>query len=459
MFFGKPENYEWYAKRCAIYIRVSTEEQARHGYSLEAQLEELEAYAKQFCMQVVGIYTDDGVSARKEVHKRKGLSALLESVKRDETDYILFIKLDRWFRSVREYYKTQDILEAHGVGWKAILEDYDTLTTNGRLNLNIRLSVAQDESDRTGDRIRFVNESRVRNGGTITGSYPLALYSSGGKVCVDEEKAQIVKGIFSHYEDVCSVRNCIDYASNAHGLRLGYNVIQNILTNPLYIGEYRGNPEYCQPIITKEQFYSVQRLNESRKYTRKRSNFFIFAGILVCPVCDCKMGGWAQHDYKFDKVYLRYRCNRKWVDKICTHKFTPWEGRIEKYLSENIHWEIKRQLLSRNPGTKKRYQPKTDTAKIKRQLERLKNLYVEELIGIEEYRSDYVKLNDQLLRAESANKAIEAPPNIDALKAVLEIDFETSYFRLGPEERRRLWLSIIDHIKPIDKDTFEIVFL
>lgn len=63
---------------------------------------------------------------------------------------------------MREYYRVQDVLEAAGTNWKAILEDYDTSTTNGRLNLNIRLSVAQDESDRTADRIKFVFAERVK---------------------------------------------------------------------------------------------------------------------------------------------------------------------------------------------------------------------------------------------------------------------------------------------------------
>lgn len=459
MFFGNPENYEWYAKRCLLYVRVSTEEQVRHGYSLEAQLEELEAYAKQFCMQIVGVYTDDGVTARKEVRKRKGLSALLESVKRNETDYVLFIKLDRWFRSVREYYKVQDILEAHGVGWKAILEDYDTSTTNGRLNLNIRLSVAQDESDRTGDRIRFVNESRVRHGGAITGSYPYALYADKGSVCVDEEKALIVKGLFDCYEERGSIRSCIEHMSNAFNVRFGHGTITRMLTNELYIGKYRDNDSYCPEIISREQFGRVQRIIESKAFTRDRKHFFIFRGLIACPICDCKMTGWAQHDYKFGRIYLRYRCGRKWISKSCTHNFTPWEERIEKYLLLNIRREIEAHLFAYGSDSKKQQRPKIDVAKIKRQLERLKALYMEEIIAIEDYRADFLKLNQQLADAEYANKKSIGSPNTEAMKNILKMDFENSYSELKPEERRRLWISIIDQIIAIDKDTFKIVFL
>ena len=459
MFFGKPESYEWYNKRCALYKRVSTEEQARNGYSLEAQLEELEAYAKQFNMHIVGRYADEGISARKEVHRRRGLCALLESVKRNEVDYILFIKLDRWFRSVREYYKVQDILEAHNVGWKAILEDYDTTTTNGRLNLNIRLSVAQDESDRTSDRIKFVNESRVRNGGAITGSYPLALYSSCGKVHVDEEKAEIVKGIFSHYEQTGSIRNCIDYALNIHDIQLGYNTIKTMLANQLYIGKYRGEESYCSAIIEKEQFNNVRRIAVSKSKTRERSHNYVFRGLIVCPECGRKMGGWAQHDYKYGRTYLRYRCNKKWVDKNCSHKFIPWEKNIEQYLKDNIKQEIISYLENYKSQKSDSYKPKSDIGKIRRQLERLKTLYIEEIIDIDDYRKDFIRLNRQLNDTIQQEENTEKPHIINAMNAILDLDLEGVCQSFSPSEKHIVWSSIISEIVAVDRNTFRIIFL
>ena len=132
MLYGKPQNYAWYRARVVLYIRVSTDEQARHGYSLGAQREALREFCDTFQCQIVAEYSDDGVSARKEIRRRPGLLRVLEAVKAGGVDYVLFIKLDRWFRSVREYYRVQDVLEAAGTNWKAILEDYDTSTTNGR---------------------------------------------------------------------------------------------------------------------------------------------------------------------------------------------------------------------------------------------------------------------------------------------------------------------------------------
>ena len=161
------------ARRAALYIRVSTDEQAKQGFSLPAQEEDLREYARRSGYAVAGLYVDDGVSARKKYTQRKALMRLLSDVEADKIDIILFIKLDRWFRNIADYYKIQEILDAHNVAWKTTQENYDTETTNGRLYINIRLSVAQDESDRTGDRIRFVNESKAARGECINGMLPI----------------------------------------------------------------------------------------------------------------------------------------------------------------------------------------------------------------------------------------------------------------------------------------------
>ena len=142
---GIPDN----PLRTAIYVRVSTEEQKIHGLSIEAQTEALDEWAKEHGVKVVGHYNDAGISARKKHTKRPERIRLLEDVKAGRVDLIVFTKLDRWFRNIAEYYKVQEILEANNVNWKTIHEDYDTSTASGRLKINIMLSVAQDEADRT----------------------------------------------------------------------------------------------------------------------------------------------------------------------------------------------------------------------------------------------------------------------------------------------------------------------
>ena len=150
--------------RIAIYCRVSTEEQVLHGYSLAAQEDALVSYAKENGLKIVKIYRDEGFSARKPIMKRKVMLELLEDVKAGLIDRILFVKLDRWTRNVSEFHSVQQILDRHNVTWQAILEDYNTITADGRLKLNIMLSVAENEADRTSERIRFTRNSRIQKG-------------------------------------------------------------------------------------------------------------------------------------------------------------------------------------------------------------------------------------------------------------------------------------------------------
>ena len=123
--------------RCALYDRVSTDMQVKDGLSLDAQRDALTGYAISHGYEIVGCYTDEGITARKNMHSRRELSRLLKDVEAGRIDLILVTKLDRWFRNIRDYHNTQAILEAHNCNWKTIFEQYDTSTSNGRFAINI----------------------------------------------------------------------------------------------------------------------------------------------------------------------------------------------------------------------------------------------------------------------------------------------------------------------------------
>ncbi len=195
-------------KRVFLYVRVSTEEQAVHGLSIEAQTAALENWAQANQCKVVGIYTDAGISARKPASKRPALQRLLAGVRAREGDLILFTKLDRWFRNISEYYKVQEVLERYHVSWKTIQEDYDTTTASGRLKVNIMLSVAQDEADRTGERIQFIFQDKVQRGEVISGKVPLGYKIENKKMVIDPATAPIARDIFQQYLALRSVRGC-----------------------------------------------------------------------------------------------------------------------------------------------------------------------------------------------------------------------------------------------------------
>ena len=135
---------ELYGMRVCKYIRCSHEGQVADGETLEAQNAILDDFIVKNHLVLVDTFVDEALTARKKYTKRKEFVRLLDGVQRHDFDLIIFTKLDRWFRNIADYHRIQEILEANGVQWKAVTESYDTTTTNGRLHINIRLSVAQD---------------------------------------------------------------------------------------------------------------------------------------------------------------------------------------------------------------------------------------------------------------------------------------------------------------------------
>ena len=168
--------------RAALYIRVSSEEQVRHGYSLSSQRQRLNEYCKEKKYKIVDIYADEGKSARTKLRNRKELLRLVGDVKENKIDRIIFWRLDRWFRNIADYYKVQDILDKYNVDWECTDEEYNTTTSNGRLHLNIKLSIAQNESDQTSDRIKFNFSRMIKNGNVIVGKQGMPLgYTVAGE--------------------------------------------------------------------------------------------------------------------------------------------------------------------------------------------------------------------------------------------------------------------------------------
>ena len=159
--------------RAALYCRVSTDEQAINGDSIRTQTDALTKYAIKENYEIVGKYIDDGYTGTNL--KRPELQRLLADVRADKIDIVLITKLDRWGRGVANYYKVNEVLEKHNVNWKTIFEDYDTSTTNGKLLVNIMLSIAENESRTTSDRIKAVFKNKLQlkevANGTITYGY------------------------------------------------------------------------------------------------------------------------------------------------------------------------------------------------------------------------------------------------------------------------------------------------
>jgi DNA invertase Pin-like site-specific DNA recombinase len=432
--------------RVALYIRVSGEEQKIKGLSLEAQQERLEAYAREKGWLIVGVYIDAAKTARKNMHKRAEFQKMIESVKRDEVDLLLFCRLDRWFRSVADYYKVMEILQAHGCDWKTIDEEYDTTSANGRLYINVKLSIAQNEADICGERIDVVFDSKIAHGTVVSGSCPFGYRVNEEKrLEVLPEEAGIVQDAFNHFESTVSQRGTVKHIRETYGVNWCQATFRRMLSEPLYTGIYdrggRKNENFCPAIISREQFDKVQSLLKRNARSAPSGKVYIFTSIVKCAECNHNLVGYQAREYYY------YRCNQHFQRGKCNHNKSVREDMIEKWLFDNLESELNRVRLEWEvkAAEKKKAALRTDKATLKRKLTKLKELYVNELIDIDEYKKDY-EIYTAALR-QLPEPATEAPPDFEAVERLLQSDFKNIYESLTREEKRTLWRSVISEIR------------
>lgn len=438
--------------RVAIYIRVSHDEQVRHGLSLEAQRKSLTDYAKKHGYKIVDYYIDEGLTARKTLRKRVSFNRMIEDVKKDKIDLILFVKLDRWFRNVADYYKTMEILNAHKCTWKCTEEDYDLETSTGRLNLNIRLSMAQNESDQTSDRINFVFENRRREGYVTTGSPTFGYKIENKKFVVDENKAEILRDIYNYFIQCGSIAETLFWYRKKYG-KLAYSSLRRYLGNRIYIGEYKSPKgeiidNYFPPIIDRKTFDQVQVLLSKNIKVRRgdtKAPPLIFGGLVYCELCGARATRRITI-YK-DKSYSYHICQRG-QNRACDNLKSFGDRTIEKYLMTNLKKEadkyiaenkIKGLNISKSPV-------KDNTSKIKSKIKKLTDLYLEDEIDKKEYDERKRKLTKELEENIKDLNKVEKPKDLSNLEKLINSDFETLYNSLTTENKRRFWASFIDKI-------------
>lgn len=445
-------------RRAAKYRRVSTREQSLHGFSLKAQDEALDKYAKENNFKIVGDYVDEGITAS-TLH-RPALQELLDDVRAGKIDVIIFTKLDRWFRSVAQYYKIQEILEKHDVAWRAILEDYNTETSDGKFKVNIMLSVAQQELDRTSERIKVVFDSKVKNKQAITGALPL-----GYKIGIVEGEKRVVKNklqedavldFFTHFEIHQSLKATMEFINDRYDLHMAYDSCKRMVSNTLYVGKYRDVENYCEPYLTKEKFHKIQRILKETKQVKKYKHVYLFSGLIKCVKCGSStVGCIARQGGISNRIHYYYRCSKAYPHSQCDYTRRVAEQFVEKYLLEHVEEELKKYIFETEIEQPKKKKPKYDQSKIKAEIDRLNKMYQKGRIEDDEYDEEYDKLQHKLALCNEDISERDLKP----LKVFLESDFKAMYQTLKREEKRSLWRSIIKRMVVHDYDNIDIEFL
>ena len=442
--------------KVALYMRVSTDEQALNGLSLEAQKEVLEKYAKDNNYEIIDSYTDAGISARKKIQHRKELIRLLDDVRKGRVDLILFTKLDRWFRNISDYYKVQEILDKYHVNWKTIFEEYDTSTANGRLHINIMLSIAQDEADRTSERIKAVFESKRSKGETSANKAPIGYKIENSKLLVDDDKKQIAIDIFSHYDINHSMRKCIRMVYNKYNIKIDENVIRKMLRNRTYIGEYRGIDNFCESIIPSSQFERINSYTNIRVFKNQleEGRVYLFQSLITCKHCGRSLNANAavRNQINGIKEYHYYRCRGYLIDK-CDNNININEQKVERFLLDHIQDAAKINIKNRKKKNETTSE-NVDINKLKKRLEKLKDLYLDDIIDKSLYKNEFSEINSKIQAAEK----IKNEKQESNLENILNVDIGKFYKSFSPEEKRIFWLNYISKIT-VDSNSNIIFFI
>ncbi len=431
--------------RVFLYVRVSTEEQAIHGLSIEAQSASLKEWAKRGGYRIVDTYIDAGISARKPASKRPELQRLLEDIRAGKGDLVVFTKLDRWFRNISEYYKVQEVLEKHRVDWKTIQEDYDTTTAAGRLKINIMLSVAQDEADRTSERIKAVFEMKRQKLEPLTGDCPTG-YAIDGKRFIKHPKTEAaVSGFFRTFLATGSVIRSMDEAER-HGLRIPYHLAHKMLDSRAYYGHYYNVDGMTPPYITREEYDKIQSMR--RRIVRKtvKNRVYIFSGLISCGECGTRMGG--RVATKSD--YRSYNCTAHYMKvSKCGNKVNLGETKIEAYLVTTIRGKmdlLKLNALELTPLEKPRdYNGEIQALRAK--IKKVNRLYVNEMISFEECKAENETYTAQIHALERESAQQKSAPDFTAAEELLATGWEEMYYSLSPEKKQEFWRILIKEIR------------
>ena len=396
--------------RIALYARVSTEEQALHGLSIDAQLAALRGYAGD---QAVGEYVDAGVSARTQITKRPELQRLLRDVEAGRIDLICFTKLDRWTRNIREYYKAQDILDAHKVAWRALHEDYETETASGRLKVNIMLSVSQDEADRTSERIKAVFAEKRRKGMVPAGQVALGLRLEDGRY-VPSEDAQLVREMFATY---IATRSSAEVARRFGRTKGG---VGYMLRNENYL---------AAGVIDRPTWEKTQEIRATREQRTVEPRTYLFAGLVRCPYCGAPLASTTSRG----SIY--YRCPRRY-DGRCTG-FRVTETKIDKFLTSNLLMAVEDVNLEIRRAQKKT----ASLPALKAKRDKLTDLYLADRIDREKYDREFDAVQKAIQDAEREPREV----NTAEIKSALD-----AYSGLSRPAKKAFWSHLLKSITPTE---------
>lgn len=396
-------------KVCGLYMRVSTEDQAREGFSLPEQKERLEAYCKFKGFVIKDYYTDAGISA-KTGNYRPEFERLKEDIKSKKINTIIALKQDRITRSIFDWEELMRFLEENDAYLDCVNDDINTTNANGKMVSRILMSVSQQEIERTSERTKVGLAGAIKQG-HIPHQAPLGYKHENKKLVIDHLTKDVVIRIFELYHKGMSYQKISTLFNKEQVLgktNWRDSSIVAILENEIYKGDFvhgkrTKHPTYyenvVEPIVSKEMWEECQVQKKKNSKSYQRTLTYLFLQKLRCPKCNRILGGKATQK-KNGNIYYYYYCHD------CKINFK--ESLVEEYFNDFVNELVEYDSVVNQfflPMIKQKFDEpqeelKKDINKQKDKLERIKRAYINGVFSLEEY-------NDERKLVESALEKLQ----------------------------------------------------
>ena len=454
-------------KSAGIYIRVSTFDQAREGFSLREQEERLKEFCKFKRYNIYKVYQDAGISAKND--KRPAYQEMIEDVKKGNINVIVALKLDRLTRSVYDIEKLMKFVNDYECDIDCMADESNTTTSNGRMVMRIMTSVSQNEIEKCSERTKFGMAGAIKNG-HIPNRTGLGFKRENKKLVPDSLTKDIIVRIFDLYLEGKShqaIANIYNKEKVLGKTNWYDSTIQKILSNELYKGDYVNgkrtkHPTYyenvIEPIVSKEKWKSCQyqKLRNARHYERTAT--YLFTNKLKCSKCGNFLGGHATTKTNGKKYYY-YKCN------TCKTYFNEID--IEKELKAFMLELSKQDDLINNyytPFIKSKLEDKTEDYKkeikeLDKQLDRIKTAYIKGVIKLEDFDKEIKHIGYQKSDLEKRQKEQKQYENLSftlndllIIQDMQEIEFYTNpdvlnnWSNKSKEDKQKIIGKYIDNI-------------
>ena len=410
-------------KKCGLYMRVSTEDQAREGFSLPEQKERLEAFCKFKGYEIVDYYEDAGISAKTGNH-RPEFERLKEDIKSKKINTIISLKLDRFTRSIYDWEELISFLDENEAYIDCVNDDINTTTANGKMVTRLLVSVSQNEIERTSERTKIGLAGAIKNG-HIPHIAPLGYKHEDKRLVIDYSTKDVVVRIFDLYYNGYSYQKISNLFNEEKVLGKDNwrdSTIVTILENEIYKGDFvhgkrTKNPTYyedvVEPIISKEMWADcqVQKKKNSRSYQRTLT--YLYLQKLKCPKCNRILGGKATTK-KNGKTYFYYYCNDckiEFKEKLINDYFNQFISELVEY-DEVVNQFFLPMIKQKFDEPKEQLEKEINNQRNK--LERIKKAYINGVFELKEY-------NEEKKIVEKAITELEA--KLDTTDSVEELRF------------------------------------